>query len=582
MARRRGFVATVARMHREAERQRAAQVRAAAQATREAQRAQNAALRARAAQDKAFAVQYAAIRTREAAAQTAEVEATVDELSRVLAATLDVDDYLDLDTLRTPPALPPFEPSGLPYLPPPPAFEQFLPPAPRGAARLFGSGDRQQRQTQQAQLELERAQASWEQQRQAHATEYERQRAAHEQQTARLAREHEEHDANIVQLKNDLAQVKPEAVIAYLDLVLERASYPDTFPHAWSLSFAPDRGLLTIDYELPPADVVPKMKGYKYVKASDTITETARPNSQIKAIYTSVVHQTALRVVHEVLEADRAHLVKDVILNAFVSGTDPATGRTARRCLVALTTSRQAFDAIDLRGVDPTACLKHLSAALSRDPLGMVEVPPAQAPAMDLRMVIDGGSLELTTLLTPTEIAMLAQGSNDTTAAPPIGTPLVAGQVVELSGELIDVGLTSGSSDLTALILNDQRLVNSDSDFIYFNQPVSTCGSIALRGGDNPDGVTIDLRNLPSACERVAVVASPSAGTGSAGRLTLLVLDMGGAADGWSAEIDGTQLAAVVCIEIYRRGATWRLRNVGQGYADGLAGLARDFGVSID
>lgn len=580
MARRRGFVATVARMQREAERQRAAQARAAAQAARDAHRTQNALLRARAAHDKALAAQYAAERTREAAAQTAEVESIVDGLSGILAATLDVDDYLDLDTLRTPLDLPMFEPRGLPYLPPPPSFDQFLPPAPGAAARLFGSADRQQRQTHQAQSELQRAQASWEQQRQTHVAEYERQRAAHEQRCAQIAKEHQEHDANIAQLKHDLTQVKPEAVIAYLDLVLERASYPDTFPHAWSLSFVPDRGLLTIDYELPSPDVVPKVKGYRYVKASDTITETARPTTQVKAVYSSVVHQTALRIVHEVLEADRNHLVKDVILNAFVSGTDRATGRPARRCLVALATSRQAFDVIDLRRVDPTACLKHLGAALSRDPVGMVEVPPAQAPAMDLRMVIDGGSLESTTSLAP--LTTPASTQPDHTTAPASGTSLVAGQVVDLSGELIDISLAGGACDLSALILNDQRRVSGDNDFIFFNQPVSTCGSVALRGGDNPNAVTIDLRNLPPACERIALVASPSTGTGNPGRLTLLVLDMGGDANGWSADIDGAQLAAVVCIEIYRRGASWRMRNIGQGYADGLAGLARDFGVNVD
>jgi len=38
---------------------------------------------------------------------------------------------------------------------------------------------------------------------------------------------------------------------------------------------------------------------------------------------------------------------------------------------------------------------------------------------------------------------------------------------------------------------------------------------------------------------------------------------------------------AVVLVEFYRRGETWKVRAVGQGYDDGLAGLARDFGVSI-
>jgi tellurium resistance protein TerD len=33
--------------------------------------------------------------------------------------------------------------------------------------------------------------------------------------------------------------------------------------------------------------------------------------------------------------------------------------------------------------------------------------------------------------------------------------------------------------------------------------------------------------------------------------------------------------------ELYRNGAEWKFRAVGQGYSSGLAGIARDFGVNI-
>jgi uncharacterized protein (AIM24 family) len=39
---------------------------------------------------------------------------------------------------------------------------------------------------------------------------------------------------------------------------------------------------------------------------------------------------------------------------------------------------------------------------------------------------------------------------------------------------------------------------------------------------------------------------------------------------------------AVVCVEIYRRGGGWKVRAVGQGYDNGLAGIAVAFGVNID
>ena len=37
-----------------------------------------------------------------------------------------------------------------------------------------------------------------------------------------------------------------------------------------------------------------------------------------------------------------------------------------------------------------------------------------------------------------------------------------------------------------------------------------------------------------------------------------------------------------MCLEIYRRGDAWKIRAVGQGYADGLAGLATAFGIEIE
>jgi tellurium resistance protein TerD len=38
---------------------------------------------------------------------------------------------------------------------------------------------------------------------------------------------------------------------------------------------------------------------------------------------------------------------------------------------------------------------------------------------------------------------------------------------------------------------------------------------------------------------------------------------------------------AMVFGELYRNGAEWKFRAVGQGYASGLAGIARDYGVSV-
>ncbi|MGO4205411.1 TerD family protein, partial [Rhodococcus sp. TAF43] len=44
---------------------------------------------------------------------------------------------------------------------------------------------------------------------------------------------------------------------------------------------------------------------------------------------------------------------------------------------------------------------------------------------------------------------------------------------------------------------------------------------------------------------------------------------------------DASTETAMVFGELYRNGADWKFRAVGQGYASGLSGIALDFGVSV-
>src|SRR6478736_7907927 len=46
--------------------------------------------------------------------------------------------------------------------------------------------------------------------------------------------------------------------------------------------------------------------------------------------------------------------------------------------------------------------------------------------------------------------------------------------------------------------------------------------------------------------------------------------------------MSATDETAFVFGELYRRAGGWKFRAVGQGYASGLAGLAADFGISVD
>src|SRR5688572_27776120 len=139
--------------------------------------------------------------------------------------------------------------------------------------------------------------------------------------------------------------------------------------------------------------------------------------------------------------------------------------------------------------------------------------------------------------------------------------------------------------DASALLLGPDRKVRDDADFIFFNQPTHPSGAVRHEGKQvGADTIGIDVSRLPAGVERVIIGASADGGTfGKAPGLHLRVLDAASGAELARFDItDATTETAYLFGEVYKRGDSWKLRAVGQGYASGLKGFATDFGVSVD
>ena len=134
----------------------------------------------------------------------------------------------------------------------------------------------------------------------------------------------------------------------------------------------------------------------------------------------------------------------------------------------------------------------------------------------------------------------------------------------------------AGPVDVTALVLNADGKVAGDDDMVFFNQP--SAPGVRLDG----TALAIELTGLRPGADKVVVVASPEAqGATFAGTAVRLRVEAGGDPVEFSPSRLGSE-TVVVLAELYRRGGDWKVRAVGQGYADGLAGLATDFGVDVD
>ena len=142
----------------------------------------------------------------------------------------------------------------------------------------------------------------------------------------------------------------------------------------------------------------------------------------------------------------------------------------------------------------------------------------------------------------------------------------------------------AASPDVSALLLGSNGLVPDDAAFIFYNQP--TAPGVRLETGGAGVKLHTDTSALPARIERIVITASLD-GSGpttfaQAGPVTLEVADPAGTALLSYTIDDAARETAMLCVEIYKRNDQWKLRALGQGYADGLAGIARDYGVDVD
>ncbi|GAA0472118.1 TerD family protein [Streptomyces olivaceiscleroticus] len=162
-----------------------------------------------------------------------------------------------------------------------------------------------------------------------------------------------------------------------------------------------------------------------------------------------------------------------------------------------------------------------------------------------------------------------------------------------------DVRTTTGTDhdlDASALLCGASGKVTSDQHFVFYNNLKSPDGSVE-HTGDNLTGegegddeqIKVNLAAVPA--DVVSVVFPVSIHDAEAraqnfGQVRNAYIRVVNQADGqeiarYDLSEDAATETAMVFGELYRHGAEWKFRAVGQGYASGLAGIATDYGVNV-
>ena len=187
----------------------------------------------------------------------------------------------------------------------------------------------------------------------------------------------------------------------------------------------------------------------------------------------------------------------------------------------------------------------------------------------------------------------LSKGGNVslTTAAPGLASVVV--------GLGWDLRTTTGADfdlDSSALLLDAGGKVPTDQHFVFFNNLKSPEGSVEHLG-DNLTGagegddeqIKVNLAAVPADVDKivfpVSIYDAESRGQSFGQVRNAFIRVVNGDGSGEIARYDLSEDAstetAMVFGELYRNAGEWKFRAVGQGYASGLTGIARDFGVTL-
>lgn len=404
MGRRRGFIGEIHHQMKLAERDRIRQekqairehnaaVREQERAFKAEERAQKQLARATAAEHKRLEkeAKLAHIESMQAkvVSLNSELEVTYQDIDSVLMATLDVDDFVDLDKLRATTLNSPLPRQDLlqPIPRPgpikdPPRPKGTMPAKPGGLSGLFGGG-KYKRQVESAKQDLRIKLRRWEDdldenERRRHAADAEYLRLE-EQRLEELEQCQKEHHASctenaekIDQLITGLGYGTPEAVQDYVSIVLSNSIYPDSLEVEHDFEFDVSTAELSLRVYVSAPNNLPHIKAYKYTKSSDQITSTDLSQKARKDRYSGMIYQIALRSIHEIFEADRRGIIKTLSLEVGTETIEPATGQQKYILFVATAAERTEFLSYNLSAVDPVATLNHLGASISKNPYGLV------------------------------------------------------------------------------------------------------------------------------------------------------------------------------------------------------------------
>lgn len=249
---------------------------------------------------------------------------TLTELEKVIGYTLSVNDRIDWDSEMMLEDYPPFEFNEQP----PQDYKKHK----VGFIRSLFINDKTFELPDLETPEMK----DYEERRNKAITDYLKRKAAYDT-------EKNKKNGEMLYLKSRFEASDTDAIERYISIVLTKSEYPGDFEHDFEVTYNKTNKTVVINYLFQDIDSFPLVEKYVLNSETNTIDEVAMSKTKSLAFYSEFLYSVGVRTIHEVFESVYTDAVDEVCFNGYIEGTD------GFQCAFAMRTSRQNFEAIDLK-----------------------------------------------------------------------------------------------------------------------------------------------------------------------------------------------------------------------------------------
>lgn len=185
-----------------------------------------------------------------------------------------------------------------------------------------------------------------------------------------------EYNDSILKWKENFESGEAESIEKYINLVLEKSSYPNDFNKEYEVQYIPENKTIVVSYILPNLENIPNIIGYKYVISTKSIKPIEMKKKEFENFYEGIIMQITLRTIHEIFESMYTLHAESIVFNGWVNGVDPSTGKDFTSCIISVQVSKDSFMEISLDKVEPKACIRQLKGLIAGPLAQLAPVKP--------------------------------------------------------------------------------------------------------------------------------------------------------------------------------------------------------------